>query len=88
MEDWINEAPLAVLMLVALLAFLKFLSAERKERREMSIACHSQHKETTDRWEKGSGRTNECIDRNTRVMGRLDERLRKLNGEPGSPVKL
>jgi hypothetical protein len=87
MPDWIQEASLAVILLVAIGMFLRFLQGERTERRGMAKSCHQVHERQMESMDKVVDRNSDAIDTNSRVLGRVDEALRKLNGNPGSPPK-
>ncbi len=66
MPEWLKDAPLAVLMLVAIGMFLRFLGAERKDRREAAEVSRVAHEKRDDAFEK-------VVERNTEMLGQTKE---------------
>lgn len=80
MEEWLKEAPLAVLMLVAIMAFLRFLVGERKERQLQNRDCHECQQRLCERYEKCVEGNTESHERTTRMLGRVEQAITKSNG--------
>ena len=78
--EWIKELSGSALMLVAVLAMLKFLVGERKERSVQSESCHETHSKLHEKTDLTINRTGDVIDSNTRMLGRIEGTLNKVNG--------
>ncbi len=84
--EWWKEASLAVLMLVMVLALLRHLAGERVDRRLTAAACHEAHRDARQTMEKVVDRNTDMLATNIRVLGRVDQAVRKFNGEDPSPI--
>lgn len=78
--EWIKELSGSAIMLVAVIAMLRFLVGERKERGTQAKACHESHAHLQEKTERSVERTGVVIENNTRMLGRIEGTLQKING--------